>query len=167
MSRDRDDPFDAEPPASRGPGRGALTAIVVLLACAGGWLAWDRLQHAPVALTAARGRLTLAEEVGEQPVFDPRESPEIWYRVVLTEAPLGSPARLVGEWLDPAGRVVRRNTYDTKPITHLPWETHVRFRLPTDAPPGRWRVRLLSDGRELHSLPFEVGAGDAAKGGGP
>lgn len=167
MSRDRNDLFGDETADGHGLGSGAITAVAVLLVCGVGWLAWDWLQAAPVALAAVQGRLTLTAEAGEQPVFDPRESPEIWYRVVLTEAPLGSPARLVGEWIDPAGRVVRRNTYDTKPISHLPWETHVRFRLPADAVPGTWRVRLVSAGRELHSLPFEVGAGAAVKGGGP
>ena len=87
--------------------------------------------------------------------------------MVLAEAPLGTPARLVGELIDPTGRVVQRNAYDTRPITHLPWETHVRFRLPADAVSGTWRVRLVSAERDLHSLPFEVGDAAAVKGGGP
>lgn len=159
--------FGDETTGGRGPGSAVLAAGAVLLVCAGGWLAWERLRPGPATLTAARGRLTLAEEAGEQPVFAPRESPEIWYRVVLAEAPLGTPARLVGEWIDPTGRVVQRNAYDTRPITHLPWETHVRFRLPADAVSGTWRVRLVSAERELHSLPFEVGDAAAVKGGGP
>lgn len=163
MAREPDDVF-----GDRGAtdGRfGAMMAVALLVVALGGWWVWERVERRPAALAASQGRLTLAEEGGEQAVFEPRESPEIWYRVLLAEAPLGAPAHLVGEWIDPQGHVVRSVGYDTKPITHLPWETHVRFRLPADAPPGTWRVRLVAAGREVHSLPFEVGGG--AKGVGP
>ena len=167
MSRDHHDPFGEEAHGGRGPGSAVLAAVAVLLVCTAGWLAWERMRPGGMPLTAARGRLTLAEETGERPMFDPRETPEIWYRVVLAEAPLGAAARLVGECIDPTGHVVQRNAYDTRPISHLPWETHVRFRLPADAVPGTWRVRLVSAGRELHALSFEVGAGSAGKEAGP
>lgn len=166
MSRAQDDIFGNETTAARGPGSGALAAITVLVLCLGGWFFWDRQQAKPVTLAASQGRLTLTEKSEERTVFDRRESPEIWYRVLLDSAPLNRRIHLVGEWLDPAGRVAHRNAYDTKPISHLPWETHVRFRLPADAVPGTWRVRLLADGGELHAVSFEVGDGIAAKGGG-
>lgn len=166
MSRDQDDVFADPDGEDRGSGRAVIAAVAVLLLCGAGWGLLVGLRAKPAALTASRGRVTLAEAEGEQPVFDPRSTPEIWYRVLLTEAALGSRARLVGEWIDPRGAVVHRGAYDTKPIMHLPWETHVRYRLPADAMPGTWRVRLLAGDRELHAASFEVGGGAGADGGG-
>jgi len=157
VSRDQHDTFGEEFAEDRGLGPVAIAAVVLIPLAVAGWFFQDQLFKPPVPLAASQGRLTLAEAGGERPAFDPRESPEIWYRVLLDSAPSDRRLHLVGEWLDPAGRVAQRNTYDTKPITQLPWETHVRFRLPADAAPGTWRVRLLAEGRELHAMPFEVG----------
>jgi hypothetical protein len=172
MTRDMDELFGERPTAGRGVGTGAILALLLAVAVAG-WFGYERLRHAApqvaahdAQIAASAARLTLAEAGGDDAVFDRRTIPEIWYRVTLDSAPRGARLRLVGEWTDPAGRVAHRNRYETKPISHLPWETHVRFRLPADAPTGTWRVRLLSNDRELHSMPFEVWGGDAEKGGG-
>ena len=174
MSRERNDSFGDETTEGRSPVLGVVTAIAVAVLCGAvggafsGLLKQDRsLQKPPVSVVASRGRVTLADERGEMPLFDRRESPEIWYRVLLDSAPLRRRLPLVGEWRDPLGRIAWRNSYDTELITHLPWETHVRFRLPADAMRGTWRVRLLADGGELHAMPFEVTDGADPKGGKP
>jgi len=133
-----------------------------------GLLKQDRsLQKPPVSVVASRGRVTLADERGEMPLFDRRESPEIWYRVLIDSAPLQRRLRLAGEWRDPVGRIAHSHSYLTELITHLPWETHVRFRLPADAMCGTWRVRLLTGDGELHAMSFEVTDGADPKGGKP
>ncbi|MEN9664249.1 MAG: hypothetical protein RLZZ326_612 [Planctomycetota bacterium] len=174
MSRERNDSFGDETAELRFPVSGIVGAIAVAVLCGAlggafsGFLKQDRwLQKPPVSLVASRGRVTLADERGEMPLFDRRESPEIWYRVLLDSAPLQHRLRLAGEWRDPVGRIAWRNSYETAPITHLPWETHVRFRLPADAMPGTWRVRLLADGGELYAMPFDVTDGADPKGGKP
>ena len=174
MSRERNDSFGDETAEGRSPVLGIVTAIAVAVLCGAvggafsGLLKQDRsLQKPPVSVVASRGRVTLADERGEMPLFDRRESPEIWYRVLLDSAPLQHRLRLAGEWRDPVGRIAHSHSYDTAPITHLPWETHVRFRLPADAMPGTWRVRLLAGGDELHAMPFDVTDGADPKGGKP
>jgi hypothetical protein len=174
VSRERNDSFGDETAEGRSPVLGIVTAIAVAVLCGAvggafsGLLKQDRsLQKPPVSVVASRGRVTLADERGEMPLFDRRESPEIWYRVLLDSAPLQHRLRLAGEWRDPVGRIAHSHSYDTAPITHLPWETHVRFRLPVDAMRGTWRVRLLAGGGELHAMPFEVTDGADLKGGKP
>ena len=174
MSRERNDSFGDETAEGRSPAPGIVGAIAVAVLCGAlggafsGFLKQDRsLQKPPVSLVASRGRVTLADERGEMPLFDRRESPEIWYRVRLDSAPLQHRLRLAGEWRDPVGRIAHSHSYETAPITHLPWETHARFRLPADAMPGTWRVRLLADGGELHAMPFDVTDGADPKGGKP
>lgn len=174
MSRERNDSFGDETAEGRSPVLGIVTAIAVAVLCGAvggafsGLLKQDRsLQKPPVSLVASRGRVTLADERGEMPLFDRSESPEIWYRVLLDSAPLEHRLRLAGEWSDPVGRIAHSHSYETAPITHLPWETHVRFRLPADAMRGTWRVRLLADGVELHAMPFDVTDGADPKGGKP
>jgi len=174
VSRERNDSFGDEPAEGRSSVPGIVTAIAVAVLCGAvggafsGFLKQDRLlQKPPVSLVASRGRVTLADDRGEMPLFDRRESPEIWYRVLLDSAPLQRRLPLVGEWRDPVGRIAHSHSYETAPITHLPWETHVRFRLPADAMPGTWRVRLLADGGELHAMPFDVTDGADPKGGKP
>ncbi len=174
MSRERNDSFGDETAELRFPVPGIVGAIAVAVLCGAlggafsGFLKQDRwLQKPPVSLVASRGRVTLADERGEMPLFDRRESPEIWYRVLLDSAPLQRRLTLVGEWRDPVGRIAWRNSYETAPITHLPWETHVRFRLPADAMPGTLRVRLIAVGGELYAMPFDVTDGADPKGGKP
>jgi len=174
VSRERNDSFGDETAEGRSPVLGIVTAIAVAVLCGAvggaysGLLKQDRsLQKPPVSVVASRGRVTLADERGEIPLFDRRESPEIWYRVLLDSAPLRRRLPLVGECRDPLGRIAHSRSYDTAPITHLPWETHVRFRLPADAMRGTWRVRLLTRGDELHAMPFEVTDGADPKGGKP
>jgi len=174
VSRERNDSFGDETAEGRSPVLGIVTAIAVAVLCGAvggafsGLLKQDRsLQKPPVSLVASRGRVTLADERGEMPLFDRRESPEIWYRVLPDSAPLQHRLRLTGEWRDPVGRIAHSHSYKTAPITHLPWETHVRFRLPADAMRGTWRVRLLADGVELRAMPFEVNDGADPKGGRP
>jgi hypothetical protein len=132
---------------------------VVLLAVGGGilWYYFHQKAEAEKAVTAAEGRLTLQkDDGGSLKSFDRKDSPEVWFRVTLENAPLGRELALSCEWLDPTGKVAHRSRFRTKEITHTPWPTHARYRLSADAPLGTWTVRLLLAGRELRSQTFEV-----------
>jgi hypothetical protein len=106
---------------------------------------------------AREGRLTLAEDDRKSLTrIDRRKKPELWYRVVLTNAPTGRSLPLVCEWISPDGKLAHPNRYKTKVIDNAEWPTHARFQLTADSPLGKWTVRLLLKGRELHSMTFEV-----------
>ena len=115
----------------------------------------ERKDQTEARVTASAGRLTLEDAGKSLEVIDRRSQPEVWYRVTLT-TPIGRSLSLICEWIDPNYRVAHRNRYQTKVITRTPWETHARFRLKPDSAVGTWKVRLILQGRELHSLAFRV-----------
>jgi hypothetical protein len=161
MTASRFDPWqdDAE---SNGTRSLRIPMLLVLgVALFAGVLTWWAIQankrEALRNVKAASGRLGLAADDGLlHASFVRDDQPEIWYRVVLDEVPLGAPLEFVCEWTDADGRIAHRNRYRTKAIVHSPWETHARYKLPANSTVGRWHVQLLFDGRQLHSLPFEV-----------
>jgi hypothetical protein len=116
----------------------------------------ERKDQTEAHVTASGGRLTLEKDNGDSlAVIDRRAQLEIWYRVTL-RTPAGQRLSLICEWIDPNYRVAHRNRYQTKVITRTPWQTHARFRLKPDSALGMWKVRLIMQGRELHSLAFRV-----------
>src|SRR5262245_48317360 len=119
-------------PAGLESTRRALVIGVVTVAALAGlgyWRSAEVLRGSQGALRAGAARLTLAQDDGRRSLakVGRRREPELWYRVTLEEAALGAPQRLRCEWTDPTGRVMHENRYETKPIDHLPWETHARL----------------------------------------
>jgi hypothetical protein len=108
---------------------------------------------------AIDGRLNRESEPGTVQEIDRDTAAEWWFRVTLDRVPLGARLPLVCEWRDPSGNVAHRNRYETKPVDHLPWETHARFRFPPDAPLGRWTVRLSLQERVLQTIEFNLREG--------
>jgi hypothetical protein len=138
----------------------ALAAVLLAVAGAVAWYYFGHKDPALAAVTASGSRLTLEKDEGNLKAVDRRKKPEVWFRVTLENAPVGKELALTCECVDPAGRVAQRNRYRTREITRTPWPTHARYRLGADAPPGKWTVRLLLDGRELRSQTFEVRDGE-------
>ena len=106
-------------------------------------------------MSASDGRIALAG-VGDalEADLDRRERPEIYYRVVLHDVPLGGWLELRCEWVDPGGRVARRNSYRTRLIYKRTWPTHCRQQFGPAVAEGVWHVRLLSGQRVLSSSTF-------------
>jgi hypothetical protein len=132
--------------------------LVVCLAV-GVYLTFRLIQKPPAAtpVTASSGRLTLKDDDnGDLAVVDRKKEPELWYRVTLENAPIGSKLALSCDWIDPQGKVVHRNRYETREIDRPVWPTHARYQLTPNAPAGTWTVRLYQADRVLHSKTFEV-----------
>jgi hypothetical protein len=106
-------------------------------------------------MSASDGRIALAA-AGDalEADLDRRERPEIYYHVVLHDVPLAGRLELSCEWVDPGGRVARRNRYRTRMIYKSTWPTHCRQQFGPGVPEGAWHVRLLSGERVLSSSPF-------------
>jgi hypothetical protein len=156
--RDSNDPWSESPPRKRW---GLVIAVLLLAAVAGCgitlFLFHNNQQAEADAVRATEGRLTLAEDDGKSlELVDRQQRPEIWYRVMLADAPVGGTLSLTCEWVGPDGKVVRRNHYTTQPIDRPNWPTHARHRFDPSAPVGAWTVRLKLGDRVLQSIAFEV-----------
>lgn len=127
------------------------------------WVFFSRHAHALDRVIATSGRLTLADDKGEDlKVVDRRAEPEVWFRVDLEQVPLDATLDLRCEWVAPDGRVMRRNRYMTRRIDRAVWPTHARCHILEDFPTGTWTVRLLIEAkyfrpeRELIEKTIEV-----------
>jgi hypothetical protein len=159
MSENASDPsFPGGPTPTRPEGpRWSIVILgggAVLLLIAGFQIFGGR-EEKLAQMSASDGRIALegagTTVVGE---LDRRERPEIYYHVVLHDAPLAGRLELSCEWVDPSGRVARHNRYRTRMIYKPMWPTYCRQRFGPAVPQGSWHVRLLAGQRVLSSSPF-------------
>jgi hypothetical protein len=134
--------------------------FIVVIALVAGFAVWHYWQlsvraQGPLVVNSS---LLSFDLVDNNPITTVSRSrgPELWFRVLLSEAPLGVRQSLRYEWINPTGSVVKENNYKTKVIDRLPWETHARLRLDENAPKGFWRVKLFRDMETLREMEFEV-----------
>jgi hypothetical protein len=139
-----------------------LVVALILLGGAALVYFWNQQHPDTTNLTASSGRLTLeADDGGSLAVVDRQSKPEVWYRVVLENAPVGAKLTLKCDWITPSGNIAHQNRYQTHPIDKEVWPTHARYRFGPASPAGVWRVELSLDDRVLHSLTFRVQDGNA------
>ena len=152
-------PFPAgiEPPVSEGGPRwkAIILGLGALLLLIGGLKMFGGREEKLARMSASEARVTVAGSA-EAPVteIERGKDPEVYYRVVLHDAPLGGRLQLGCEWLDPSGQVARRNRYQTRFVYKSTWPTHCRQRFDPAAPAGEWRVRLLLGDRILSGSSF-------------
>src|SRR5438046_2577422 len=106
-----------------------IPALIIVGIAAGGVCAYylSRSKQAAANVTAVEGRLTMEDDdVGKRTMttFVRRPNREVWFRVTLNNAPVGSKLDLVCDWIDPKGRVVHQNRYTTLEIDKSAWPTH-------------------------------------------
>jgi hypothetical protein len=136
----------------------AVAVVLALLAVGAGFWLHSR-QHAAALgrVTCEAGRFTLAEDAGgDLRALDGAQRPDVYYRVTLAAAPSAERLSLVCEWLDPSGRVVLQNHYQTRSITSAVWTTHCHQRLGPESARGAWTARLRLRDRILRSDVFEL-----------
>ena len=85
-----------------------------------------------------------------------QESQEIVYQVTLENAPVGRRLSLACDWVNPRGRIVRQNAYQTQVINTPVWRTHCKHRIGFTAEPGDWTVEMYLGKRPLDSQTFAV-----------
>lgn len=107
-------------------------------------------------ISGSQSRITLASDGSAIATISRQTNPEIYYRVTLQKAPIGEKLSLKCNWIEPSGRVVHQNSYDTKPITKEIWDTQCRYRLDSTAPTGSWETRMLLGDRVLETTTFVV-----------
>ena len=136
-------------------GVGAIAGLVVILAGGAFWSYGTNQQIA--AISSYEDSLSLAVEKGRNiQEINRQDSPEVYYRVSIQNAPLGRKLSLQCDWLDPTGQIAHQNRYQTREIDKSVWPTHCSYRFPTEAKVGQWEVRLLIGKKLISSETFIV-----------
>ncbi len=81
-------------------------------------------------ITAQSTRITLVQDDGGNLSTVSRQvNTDLYYRVTLSNAPVGQKLSLSCNWIDPSGRIVHQNHYQTKDITTPIWHSNVTIPL--------------------------------------
>lgn len=135
---------------------GSVVGLIALLLL-GVTLFTQSQQQLLARVTAERDRITLAQdEGGDLSTVLRQGSGEVFYRVTLSEAPMGQKLSLSCNWIDPKGQIVHQNHYQTKEITTSVWNTVCRHTIGSAAPVGTWKVQMLLGDRLLSDATFVV-----------
>ncbi|MGK7877052.1 MAG: DUF3859 domain-containing protein [Xenococcaceae cyanobacterium] len=114
-------------------------------------------QQTLALVTAQRARLTRAQDDGGNLSTVSRQANgEVFYRVTLSNAPVGQKLSLSCNWIDPSRQIVHQNRYQTKEITTPVWNTFCRHTIGSAAPTGTWTVQAFLGDRLLSDTTFEV-----------
>lgn len=131
-------------------GLGALLVV-------GTTLFFQNQQQTLLQISAQRDRLTLTQDDGGNLTTIPRQiNGEIFYRVTLSDAPVGQELSLSCNWIDPSGQIVHQNQYQTRTITTPVWTTYCRHTVGAAAPVGQWQVQMVLGDRLLSGATFNV-----------
>lgn len=106
-------------------------------------------------VSAQQDKITLANEQQINTVSR-QANGDIFYRVTLKDAPIGKKLSLSCNWIDPSGKIVKQNSYETKDVTTSIWNTRCKYPINSAAPVGNWKVEMFLKGRKISEEVFVV-----------
>ena len=133
----------------------SVAALLVLILLVSVFVQRQRRAFAAVAAVEP-GRITRAMDDGGNLGTVTRDGSELYYRVTLERVPLAENLSLRCNWVDPGGRIVRQNSWETRTTDKTVWATTCRYTLGTWALPGTWRVEMLLNDRAVSRTDFRV-----------
>ncbi|HEY9800028.1 MAG TPA: DUF3859 domain-containing protein [Leptolyngbyaceae cyanobacterium] len=108
-------------------------------------------------VSTQRNRITLTQDNGSDLRNISRQNgSEVFYRVTLKDAPVGQKLDLTCNWIAPNGEIVKQNRYQTREIDKSIWDTYCRYNIGSASTPGKWKVQMFLQGRQLSETEFEV-----------
>ena len=135
---------------------GSVIALVLVVILIAGMFVQQRSQALSAITAAEPGRITYSSDDGGNLGTLSRDGREIVYRVTLEQVPISENLSLQCNWIDPGGRVVKTNSWQTKTTDKTVWGTSCRNLIGAAADPGQWRVEMLLDGRVISQTGFRV-----------
>jgi len=136
---------------------GGGIAVALVLITIGGTLFNQQQQQTLGNVMAQRDRITLAQDDGGNlNTVSSQANGEVFYRVTLSNAPVGEKLALSCKWSNPNGQIVRENRYQTKEINSPVWNTACRHNIGSAAPIGTWKVQAFVGDRLLSDATFDV-----------
>lgn len=134
--------------------------ITALVAIAGVFLLSQQRQGELAKISVQQDAITKYENLNaigaKVTTVDKKDREQLFYHVTLKDAPVGKKLSLGCDWLDPSGKVVKQNRYQTKEINTPVWNTRCKYQVPAGAATGEWKVNLLLDGKKLTDESFTV-----------
>ncbi|MBW4417725.1 MAG: DUF3859 domain-containing protein [Myxacorys californica WJT36-NPBG1] len=107
-------------------------------------------------VSVERDRITLQVDGSDVQTVSRQSNPDLYYRVVLKDAPIGQKLSLSCEWIDPNQQIVKQNRYETQEIRTALWNTYCHYPIGTTAIPGTWTVRMRLNDRPISDASFMV-----------
>ena len=133
----------------------SVAALLLLILLVG--LFVERRNRAFAGIAAVEpGRITRAADDGGSLGTVKRDGSELYYRVTLERVPVNQNLSLQCKWINPAGSIVRQNSWQTRMTDKTVWATSCRHSLGTFAQPGAWSVEMLLDDRVISRTDFRV-----------
>ncbi len=130
---------------------GILAALLVI-----SLVTWRSTHNAALQkIQAEAGRVTRTIDNGSTQTIT-RDGEEVFYRVTLRDVPLGEKLQLSCDWIDPMGKIVTQNRWETRDTNKAIWETHCRCRIGNSAPNGNWKVQMKIGDRVISAGDFKV-----------
>lgn len=117
----------------------------------------QKREQAYSRITTYQSRITLAQDNGENlSIIERQQTPQVYYRVTLSHAPIGEKLSLRCNWIDPTNKVAHQNRYSTRKLEQEVWTTYCYYQFNQGTTPGKWQVQMLLGNRILSSSSFRV-----------
>ncbi|MDZ8237512.1 MAG: DUF3859 domain-containing protein [Nostoc sp. ChiQUE01a] len=139
--------------------RWITSGVVALLAVVSASTIFVMQQHnsALARVSAQQDQIALAKSNrGNLEAISRQANAEVFYRVILKDAPLGKKLALSCNWIDPNGQIVKQNSYQTREINTSVWNTQCRHTINSAATVGKWQVQMFLEGRQISDETFQV-----------
>jgi hypothetical protein len=108
-------------------------------------------------VSATQARIALTKDGSDSTkAIERQDNLQLFYRVTLSDAPVGQKLSMSCNWLAPNGDVMHQNRYETQEITKAVWDTTCQYKIPKNAPAGTWTVKAFVGDRLLSSTPFDL-----------
>jgi hypothetical protein len=134
---------------------GSVVAVLLVVVLFFG-TRWELARRELAAVTAIEtGRIAQSAD-GENLGTVTRNSGEIFYRVTLEKVPLSRSLSMKCNWIDPSGRVVKQNSWETRTTDKSVWATSCRTTLGESVATGTWTVEMLLGDRVVSKTGFKV-----------
>jgi hypothetical protein len=135
-------------------------AATALVATIGFWLLSQQHQGELKKVVAQRDLITPSAALNNTGAkitsINKQDNPRLFYHVTLKDAPIGQQLSLQCDWIDPNGKTVKQNRYQTKEVRTSIWGTHCQYQLGSGDATGKWNVKMLLDGKQLSDESFTV-----------
>ena len=133
----------------------AVAALLLIILLVAGSSVRSRRARANISVVE-QGRVTRANDEGGSLGTVSRDDAELVYRVTLDRVPVGENLSMKCNWINPEGRVVKQNVWQTRTTDKSVWGTTCRHSLGTAAQPGAWSVEMLLEDRVVSRTDFRV-----------